>query len=252
MPAAKSTATSAAATPAPAASVAAPAAAAAPSAAPKAARKGKAVEGATPVKAAAAAAAAPAPVAAPAPAPVVAAPVAAAPAPTNTVVEGGAAAEPVPLAQLFDELSAQFVALRKQLTAVTSQFSALRTRAERDLRHAQKKVRKHPTGEKKKSGFVMPAPISAELAAFLGKPEGTEIARTEVTKEINTYIREHNLKDPENGRHINPDSRLRKLLQLPSGVQLTYFNLQHHLAQHFPKPKAAQEAAAAASTGQKA
>lgn len=239
---------------APVASTATPAvvaAAASSSAAPKAARKGKA---ATAEQVATPAVASPAPVAVA----VVATPAAAVvdAAPTNAVVEGGAVAAPAEagptLADLFNDLSSQLVTLRKQLTTVTTQFAALRTRTERDLKQAQKRSRKQSTGVKKESGFVKPAPISVELAAFLGKPKGTEMARTEVTKALNIYIRENNLKDPENGRIINADDRLRKLLRLGAADELTFFNIQRYLSPHFPKVAASGAGAAAAAPATKA
>ena len=83
------------------------------------------------------------------------------------------------------------------------------------------------------SGFVKPTRISDELAKFLEKPSGSEMARTDVTREINKYIRTHNLQDKENGRKINPDSKLATLLKLKNTDQLTYFNLQRYMSHHF-------------------
>lgn len=97
-------------------------------------------------------------------------------------------------------------------------------------------------GKKKKkttvrapSGFVKPTPISDELALFLGREKGTEMARTEVTREINVYIRTNGLQDTTNGRRINADSALSSLLKLSPGDELTYFNLQKYMSGHFPK-----------------
>jgi len=76
----------------------------------------------------------------------------------------------------------------------------------------------------------------------LDKPKGTELARTDVTKEINVYIREHKLQDPTNGRRILADDKLKALLHLKSEDELTYFNLQKFMSPHFakatPKPVA--------------
>jgi chromatin remodeling complex protein RSC6 len=83
------------------------------------------------------------------------------------------------------------------------------------------------------SGFVIPSKISDELATFLGKPVGTEISRTNVSSHINTYIRIHNLQDPQNGRKINPDAKLRTLLRIGQNEELTYFNLQKYMKHHF-------------------
>jgi len=81
--------------------------------------------------------------------------------------------------------------------------------------------------------FTTPIRISNELAKFLGKPAGTEMARTEVSRHINTYIRVNNLADAQNGRIINADSKLRKLLRLGKNDELTYFNLQKYMKHHF-------------------
>ena len=90
-------------------------------------------------------------------------------------------------------------------------------------------------GKRVSSGFIKPSSISDELAMFLGKPVGTKIARTDVSKEINTYISVHGLQCPYNGRVINPDEKLRKLLNINNGVELTYFNLQKYMKHHFHK-----------------
>uniref|UniRef100_A0A6C0DL11 DM2 domain-containing protein n=1 Tax=viral metagenome TaxID=1070528 RepID=A0A6C0DL11_9ZZZZ len=92
-----------------------------------------------------------------------------------------------------------------------------------------------PSYERGPSGFIKPTLISNELAEFLGKAIGTEMARTEVSKEINAYIAAHGLQDRQNGRRINPDEKLRKLLRLSEGDELTYFNLQKYMKPHFIK-----------------
>jgi chromatin remodeling complex protein RSC6 len=86
---------------------------------------------------------------------------------------------------------------------------------------------------------VKPALISDELAAFLGKAIGTEMARTEVSKEINAYIQAHHLQDKQNGRRIHPDAKLTKLLKVDKNDELTYFNLQRYMKHHFTKSPSA-------------
>ena len=153
------------------------------------------------------------------------------------------------LSENFAELLAQLTALRSQLTSVTGQVRALQKRSERELRNAQKagKKRKQRSGSRAPSGFVKPTKISSELANFLGKPKGTEMARTDVTREINSYIRAHKLQDPKNGRRILADAKLRKLLKLPKNDELTYFNLQRYMSPHFAKSAKKKAEAAAAS-----
>ena len=149
------------------------------------------------------------------------------------------------LSDSFSDLLAQLASLRTQLTAVTSQVRALSKRSERELRAAQKAGRKRPrkTGARSPSGFVKPTLISKELAQFLGKEVGTEMARTEVTREINGYIRAHKLQDPKNGRRILPDKKLRSLLKVGDSDELTYFNLQRFMSPHFTKKSAPQVSA---------
>ena len=143
-----------------------------------------------------------------------------------------------------------------KLQQVSSLMSELRTeyrnlekKMNRELKAANKASakRKRKLGNRQPSGFVKPTPISSELASFLSKPAGTEMARTEVTREINSYIREHNLQDKTNGRKINPDSKLTKLLRIPKGDELTYFNLQRYMSPHFQKASEKAPAANALS-----
>ena len=165
--------------------------------------------------------------------PVVAAPVVAAP-----VVAAPVAPVDPTLQDQFTELLAQLSSLRSQLTSVTSQVRVLSKKTERQIKLAQKAgKKKRKSGNRAPSGFVKPTKISTELANFLGKEKGTEMARTSVTREINVYIREHKLQDPKNGRIIRPDAKLRKLLKLKKEDELTYFNLQRYMSPHFAKAK---------------
>jgi chromatin remodeling complex protein RSC6 len=128
----------------------------------------------------------------------------------------------------------QFVGL---LSALKTQFKALEKDVNRELKASLKASSKKSkrSGNRQPSGFVRPTLISEELAQFLGKPVGTELARTAVSKEINKYIRDNNLQDKANGRQINADPKLTALLKLQSGDVLTYFNLQRYMKHHFIK-----------------
>ena len=77
------------------------------------------------------------------------------------------------------------------------------------------------------------------MSTFLGRETGSEMARTEVTREINAYIREHKLQDKENGRRIIADAKLMALLKVTPTDELTYFNLQRYMSPHFAKAGAA-------------
>ena len=178
-------------------------------------------------------------------APVASTPVPATVASTDAHTEGSAL-EASSLSTLFSDFGSKLQTLSSGLSTLRSDFRVLERHVAREMRAAQKiSKRKRKSGNRAPSGFVKPTLISKELANFLGKPVGTEWARTEVTREINAYIRTHSLQDKENGRKINPDAKLRSLLQLKKDEELTYFNLQKYMSPHFAK---ATPAVAAASS----
>ena len=171
----------------------------------------------------------------------------AAPAPTSVTEETAAPVEAtVSVFDQFSEFMAKLQAVSAQMSSLRTEFRSLERQVSKDLKAAAKvnQKRKRKSGNRAPSGFVKPTLISNELAAFLGKPEGTEMARTEVTREINAYIRAHSLQDKDNGRKIIPDAKLKGLLKLKKGDELTYFNLQKYMSPHFAK--AADKAAATA------
>lgn len=137
----------------------------------------------------------------------------------------------------FGDLLKKLTEVTSLLATVKQEARALEKRITRELKAAQKASAKKKAGKgnRSPSGFVKPTLISEELAAFLGKDEGTEMARTEVTREINKYIRDQGLQCKENGRKINPDVKLSKLLNLSKKDELTYFNLQRYMSPHFAK-----------------
>jgi chromatin remodeling complex protein RSC6 len=171
-----------------------------------------------------------------------AAPVEAAPAAAPAVVET-APVEAAPDSGLSDKLQEFSSKLSQMMTIYTtlkSDFKTLAKSVERELKAAQKASAKkrRSSGNRQPSGFIKPTLITDELATFLGKTSGTEMARTEVSKEINQYIRENKLQDAQNGRIIRPDSKLKKLLRVGNDEELTYFNLQRYMKHHFVKKDA--------------
>ena len=144
------------------------------------------------------------------------------------------------LAAKSAEFSTKLSQLASLITSLKSEFKTMEKNWSKELKAAQKisSKKKRKSGNRAPSGFVKPALISDELAKFLGKTVGTEMARTEVSKEINAYIREKGLQDKENGRKIHPDASLSKLLALTSADELTYFNLQRYMKHHFLKEAA--------------
>ena len=136
----------------------------------------------------------------------------------------------------FSEFITKFQTMLTSFNALKVELRSLEKVTVKQLKVAEKQsIKKRRKGNRAPSGFVKPSLISDELAKFLDKPCGTEMARTDVTREINKYIRANNLQDKNNGRKINPDKQLTQLLKIEESVDLTYFNLQKYMGPHFPK-----------------
>lgn len=130
-------------------------------------------------------------------------------------------------------------AVRDSMTELLAVVKRLEKRVHRDLKDARKRRRRVKPEEgvegakpRTPSIFERPVKVTDELCAFLGQPNGTLMSRSQVTKAVNVYVNEHKLK---NKHDIKPDAPLKKLLQLPEGQELTYFNLQRFLNRHYVK-----------------
>ena len=110
-----------------------------------------------------------------------------------------------------------------------------------DIKKLQKAIRKltkepeDPDKPKKLSGFAKPMKLSAALTKFLGVPADTLMARTDVTKEINSYVKANNLQNPDNKREIFIDAKLKTIIDAPADQQVTFFNLQRFMSPHYIK-----------------
>lgn len=85
------------------------------------------------------------------------------------------------------------------------------------------------------SGFAIPSKLSNELYTFLKIQPDTLIARKDVTKMINEYIKENNCRDEKDKRKIIPNDELKKLFKCDGDAEITYFNLQTYMKHHYVK-----------------
>lgn len=140
----------------------------------------------------------------------------------------------------FTSVVSRLQEMMTTMSLLKNEVKQLEKKCLRELKVAEKSSgkRKREQGSRPASGFVKPTKISDELAVFLGKDKGSEMARTEVTKELNVYIKAHKLQDPSNGRTILPDTKLNNLLKVEKDTTLTYFNLQRYMSPHFAKASA--------------
>ena len=169
------------------------------------------------------------PVPVPVPAPVVE---------TPPVVEAPVEPAGPAVSEEFDDLLQELKVLKQSIIDMTSKVSKLQKRVAKESRKGKKPHRN--TSGNKNNGFSKPVEITVELCQFLGLEKDTKIARTDVTKGITKYIKEHKLQGEEDKRVINVDAALKKLLsggekKLCADVPLTYFNLQTYLKRHYPK-----------------
>ena len=142
-----------------------------------------------------------------------------------------------------EELFVQFESLITQLNTIKSQISGI----QQNIKHIEKNVKKQIKGLKKEvtktknkgnrqpSGFAKPSKVTKALCEFMNKSEGTEIARTEVTRALVSYIKENKLENTTNSKIISPDDKLKGLLGLDDSQELTYFNIQKYMNKHFVK-----------------
>lgn len=116
---------------------------------------------------------------------------------------------------------------------------------EKQQKIIEKAQKKRQNAKNSPSGFAKPNKISDELCDFIGVPHGTEKSRTDITRFINSYVKEHNLNKPENKRFILPDEKLKKILNVGDKEDINYFILQKLISHHFP-PSASKQAQVAA------
>jgi len=128
------------------------------------------------------------------------------------------------------------------LESLTDSVASLRS----DVKNLARLVRKirsfqeDPTGEKTKkrtenNGFNRKMEVSDKLKSFLGLKPDEYISRSDVTRRINTYIKDKELKHPDNGRVIVMDASLTDLLSPPDDVQVTFLNMQKYISPHYLK-----------------
>lgn len=167
------------------------------------------------------------PAAAPAPEPVVEKPVAAEPAAATPA----AADVPSPLT----DLAAKIALLASAAKDAQNALKVLTKEYERMKKLVDKTERKRANARTQPSGFAKPTKISDEMCDFLGVAHGTEMSRTEVTRAINAYVKQHNLNNPGNKRIIIPDAKLKKILGVTGNEEVSFFVLQRYIKNHFLK-----------------
>jgi chromatin remodeling complex protein RSC6 len=146
-------------------------------------------------------------------------------------------------------ISDAFATINNSLTLFKMQFNTLQQQVKtlekivkKELKPSKKESKLlEPKAKKAPSGFAKPTKVTKELCDFMNKPEGTEIARTEVTKVLVNYIKTNNLQEQtsDSKNKIVPDDKLKSLLGLNVNEtnELTFFNIQKYMNKHFISKK---------------
>ena len=137
----------------------------------------------------------------------------------------------------FSSLLTTISSLKIQLTGLQNQIKSVERIAKKKINQLDRKNKKNKNkGNKQPSGFANPTKISKKLCKFMDLPDGSERARTVVTKYIIKYIKDNKLIDPKNAQIIKPNDKLQNLLEMKENEDpLTYFNIQRHMNKHYLK-----------------
>lgn len=145
---------------------------------------------------------------------------------------------------LLASLTEKISGLASQVKLIQTALKQLGKEFDKQKKIIDKVQKKREKAKKSPSGFAKPCKISDELCDFIGVAKGTEQSRTDITRYINSYVKEHNLNNPQNRREFFPDKKLKAILNVKDGEKVTYFILQRLIAHHFP-PSMSKLAAAA-------
>ena len=95
----------------------------------------------------------------------------------------------------FENILSSLNNFRLHVNTIQQQIKILEKNVKREFKSLKKEVDKNKTskGNKKPSGFAIPTKVTNELCAFMNQKDGTDIARTDVTKAVIEYINKNKL-----------------------------------------------------------
>ena len=136
----------------------------------------------------------------------------------------------------FNSITESLNLFKNHIGNVQQQIKLLEKNVKKQIKQLKKETKKNKNkGNRKPSGFARPSKVTKELCEFMNKKEGTEIARTEVTRALVKYIKNNKLENTSNSQLISPDNKLKYLLGIDDNQELTYFNIQKYMNKHFIK-----------------
>ena len=99
----------------------------------------------------------------------------------------------------FESIMENLNGFKSQITLIQTQIKGLEKNVKKQMNSFKKAATKNKIkGIRKPSGFAKPTKVTKELCEFMNKTEGTEIARTDVTRALISYIDLNNLQNETN------------------------------------------------------
>ena len=138
----------------------------------------------------------------------------------------------------LNEFKATFQEFHKRGKEIKKMF-------EQEMKELKKNSKKKRTRkpDAKPGGFRKPVKISDQMCEFLGIPKGQKLARTDVSKKLNEYIRDKKLQNEKDRRIIEPDEKLLTLFSddYTEDCRLDFFTMQKYIKHHYIKDDADEE-----------
>lgn len=131
----------------------------------------------------------------------------------------------------------------KSLNVLKSAIKLLGKRHSQDMKMAVKMAKKTKTLNRKRSSehttFNKPVFVKESICELLELPKHEKYSRKDIRKMLQSYIKDHKLNNPENGKFILYDEALYKALDLDKNAEnVSYFSIQALFANCFYDPDA--------------
>merc|ERR1712072_1339148 len=164
---------------------------------------------------------------------------------TETEIEVEETTETVMEVKPEESMEAKITELNEKLSlSITAMKNGVKTLKEieklyqRALRSKKKNKNQKSGKPKEPSGFNKKTEVPLAIREKFNISKETEMARTEITRLLYSYIKEKNLQDPNDKRIIHPDKTLKALFELGDDEQLSFKNFQSHMKKLYPRASA--------------
>ena len=127
---------------------------------------------------------------------------------------------------MFDTITDKICDFKKELTQLQNEVRKMKKKTTSKVSKLEKQLKGKRKKRQVKSGFAAPTNVTPELCEFMGRPQGSKIARTEVNQYITKYVKDNSLQDNTDKSKILPDAKMKLLLKLGEAEELDFFTIQ--------------------------